>query len=430
MIHRRHFLASLGASLVAAPFASLLARRASAAPPAGADRLIIVYTPNGTVPRAWRPTGSGNSFRFAPGSILEPLDARRQGLIVCDGIDIVGMFDHEYGMAALLTGSGSAGQVGGGASVDQFIGSRIGGDTRLRTLELGVQSSVEGGNARSRMCYAAPRVFVTPEDDPRAAWSRLFGDLVGGQDKAQRLLARRRSMLDLARGEIADLRARVGAAERAKLDQHLDALRATEQSLGTPTMACDVPPAPEAGAIYDNDRYAAIGRAQTDLLVSALACGATRVATLQWSAARGGPLLAFAPVSAHAGYHTLSHSDDSDVTSVEEFIRGQRWFASQFDYLLARLEATPDPLRGGSLLDSSLVMWASELGDARLHNCRSIPIVLAGGANGHLRLGQYLDFGGVPHQQLLVSLCRAMGLDVDRYGDDGKGKGPLPGVAS
>lgn len=428
MIARRHFLASLGASLIAAPFVSLLSRRAAAAPPMAADRLIVFYSPNGTIHRYWRPTGSGANFTVAPGSILEPLAPRLSQLIVCDGIDYVGVQDHAYGMAAMLTGGGKAMHVGAGASVDQFVASRIGGETRLRSLELGVQASIEGGNNRSRMCYSAPGVFVTPEDSPHAAWSRLFGSLVGGQDAAQRLLARRRSILDVTRAEIADLRGRVGGAERAKLDQHLDALRATEQSLGAPTRACEVPPEPVPENVYDNDRYAALGRLQMDLLVAAMACGSTRVASLQWSLARGGPLLSFAPVSAHAACHTLSHSEDADTVGVEEFVRAQRWFASQFGYLLDRLAQTPDVERGGSLLDSSAIVWLSELGDSRLHDCHSIPIVLAGGANGHFALGQYLDFKGTPHQQLLVTLCRAAGVDTDRFGDDTKGKGALPGV--
>lgn len=428
MLHRRTFLSSLGTALLAAPFASLLSRRASAAPPAAADRLIIVYTPNGTVLRLWRPLGAGASFSFPSGSILEPLASRTSGLIVCDGIDFVGTQDHEFGMAAMLTGGGKAMHVGAGASVDQFVASKVGGATRLRSLELGVQSSLEGGIPRSRMCYSAPGVFVTPEDDPRAAWSRLFADLAGGKDAMARLQARRRSLLDLAGGELRDLRGRVGVEEQAKLDQHLDALRATEQSLGAPVMGCALPPQPQAQAIHDNDRYRAIGRAQMDVLVAAMACGLTRVATLQWSLARNGPLLAFPPVSAHAAYHTLSHSEESDTAGVAEFVRAQRWFTTQFGYLLDRLEATPDPVRGGTLLDSSVVMWISEIGDSRLHDCHSVPVVLAGGGNGHMKLGQYLRFSNIPHQQLLVSLCRAAGVDTDRFGDDTKGQGPLAGV--
>lgn len=423
---RREFLR---ASLLAAPFVSLLSR-ARAAGPRVADRLVVFYTPNGTVHRFWRPMGAGDTFQFPPGSILSPLAPYARDLIVCDGIDFAGVTDHEKGLMAMLTAGGTAKSVGGGASVDQFVASRIGAGSRFSSVELGIQTSVKGATNETRMCYAAPGVHVEPEDDPASAWARLFG--VAGGAGAAKLLARRKSVIDLASGELRDLRDQVGTEERRKLDQHLDALRATEQAIDRAAKMNDPACAPtDRPAMRDpeaNEGFRANGRAQMDILVAALACGLTRVASLQWSYATGQPVMRWAPANADEGHHSLSHKVDADPDGVAAFVRAERWYAEQFTYLLDRMKRTPDPVRGGSLLDSSAILWIKEIGDGRLHTCTSVPIILAGGANGFFRPGQYLQLDHAPHQQLHVTLCRAMGIDVDRFGDETKGMGALPGL--
>lgn len=433
MIHRRQFLAGAGASLVMAPFASLLRPRpARAGNPKVADRLILFFSPNGTVHRFWRPTGGGAQFGFAPGTILEALAPHIKDLIVCDGIDFIGVDNHEPGMANMLTGGGTAQSVGGGMSVDQYVASQIGQGTRFPSLEFGVQTSAWGGNRQTRMSYSGPGVYVTPEDNPVAAWKRLFGGLAmqgGGVDK---VLARRKSILDLVRSEIGDLKGRIGAADRPKLEQHLDALRKTEQGLdgGGVGMGCTTPGAPVATDVYNYANLPAVGKAQLDLMVTALSCGLTRVASIQFAHTVAPQVLAWDPVDAREGHHELSHKNDSDAAGVAAFVRAERWFCEQFAYLLASLKKTPDPVRGGTLFDSSLVVWAKEMGDSRLHICQSVPFVLAGGANGYLKAGQYLKFGGAPHQRLLTSLCQGMGLMNQSFGDASKGTGPLDGIAA
>ena len=95
------------------------------------------------------------------------------------------------------------------------------------------------------------------------------------------------------------------------------------------------------------------------------------------------------------GHHSLSHIDDGNAAGIAQFVQAERWYAEQFSYLLDSLKATPDP-EGGTLFDSTLVVWCKELGDGRLHDCKSVPWVLAGGG-GSFPLGRYLSFGGAPH---------------------------------
>jgi hypothetical protein len=431
-IGRRQFIAGLGASLLAGPLLnSLSGGEAQAATPARAKRLIVFFTPNGTVPRLWRPLGLGLDFLLPQGSILEPLARHRSQLLILDGIDFAGVSNHEAGMAAMLTGGGSAQSASGGMSIDQFIARQVGGDTRFQSLEFGVQTSAWGALRQTRISYSAPGVFVSPEDSPANAYQRLFGSLGGGREKLDRAVQRRLSMLDVAREELKDLSQRVGAEERHKLEQHLEALRQVERGLtgdGTkgPTPSCPEPQAPLAMDHRANANFPAVGRAQMDLMVSALACGLTRVASLQWSHTVAPQV--FSWLGVNESHHELSHKGDTNLPGVAAFAKCERWFSEQFAYLLDALAARPDLEGGGSLLDTSLVLWAKELGDSRLHSCRSVPFILAGGAGGYFRMGRALQFSGAPHQRLLTSVCHAMGVPIEAFGDATQSRGPLDGL--
>ncbi len=417
---RRRFLSGMGAALVAAPALGLLGRdlRAEVATPA--RRLIVFFSPNGTIHKHWRPTGSGVNFSFPAGGILEPLAPHKSRLIVCDGLDFQGVENHEAGMATMLTGGGGLGTETSGKSIDQYVASRLGQADRFPSLELGVQTSAWGGGVQTRISYSGPGQYVPPDDSPKSVFTRMFGDAVGGPAELDAALARKKSILDLLRGELGTLRGKVSADERAKLDEHLESLKKIESGLEGPL--CAPPSAPPQVGIYDNDAFPTIGKSQMDLLVLALACDMTRVASVQWNHTVGPVVMSWAGVA--EGHHGLSHSDDANTKGVADFVATERWYAEQFGYLLDRLATTADP-QGGMLLDSTVVLWCKELGDGRLHDCKSVPFVLASGGGG-LATGRYLNFGGTSHNRLLVSICHALGLDNNTFGDPTKGTGPLP----
>ena len=425
---RRQFTAGLGAALLASPLVRLLNGEAHAATLPQAKRLIVVFTPNGTVHQHWRPNGTGSEFTFPAGSILEPLERHRGRLLLCDGLDFVGVDNHDGGMTHMLTGSGTASSPSGGMSIDQYVASRLDASVRFKSLEFGVQTSLWGAARSTRMSYSAPGLFVSPEDVPRNAWQRLFGALGTGTTAGDRQARRRKSMLDVARTELGELSQRVGAEEKQRLEQHLEALRQTEKGLTTPvnTTGCGMAEAPLALDAQANANFPQVGRAQTQLLVSALACGMTRVASLQWSHTVAPQVFTWA--GANESHHELSHKDDSNTSGLASFVRCERWFSEQFAFLLDTLQATPDLVEGGSLLDSTLVLWAKELGDSRLHNCRSVPLVLAGGSRVPFRFGRALRYGGVPHQKLLTSVCHALGVPLDTFGDPSRSSGTLDGL--
>ncbi len=419
---RRSFVAGMGASLLAAPFLGLLSRPAHAAA-ARAKRFIVFFTPNGTLHRFWRPQGTETAFTFSPGSILEPLAPHASRLVLLDELDFHGASNHDPGMATMLTGGTGAGSETGGASVDQVIARQLATGTKFASVELGVQTSAWGGITSTRMCYAGAGKFVPPDDSPRNAFTRLFGDLAGGAARMEKLRLRRQSILDGLGDELADLHGRLGQEERVKLEAHLGALREVEKGVQSAAgTGCAVPAEPGRVGVYDNDAFPAIAKLQIDLAVRALACGLTRVASLQLSHTIGDRVYSWLGVS--EGHHSLSHIDDGRPDKIAEFVKAERWNAEQFGYLLTQLQETPDP-EGGSLLDGTVVLWAKELGDGRMHTCQSVPWVLAGGGGVPWRTGRYLRLGGANHTRVLVSLCHAFGLENRTFGDPASGSGPL-----
>ena len=160
-ISRRRFVAGLGAGLLAAPF---LGRINHLRADGGTARnLVIFFSPNGTHHHLWRPQGTGSSFSFPAGSILEPLAAHKSDLIVCDGIDFKGVDNHEPGMINMLTGGGTAGSASRGQSLDWYVAQELG----VRPVNLGIYTSPWGTGAQTRMSYSAAGQFAPVIDERR-----------------------------------------------------------------------------------------------------------------------------------------------------------------------------------------------------------------------------------------------------------------------
>jgi len=421
---RRSFLRGAGAALLASPFAGLLgAGRTRAAVDGRASRLILFFSPNGTIHAHRRPTGAGAAYDFPAGSILEPLRNWRDQMLVLDGLDFHGADNHEGGMRAMLTG-------GGETSIDQHIAAELpdAAMTRFRSLELGVQTSAWGGSTQTRMSYDASGRLVPPDDEPRSVFRRLFGEAGASDAEVDETVRRQRSVLDNVRAELGGLRDRIGAEEAIKVDAHLTSLREVERGLAGPMLGgeCGAPLLSDFDA-QAPDAFPMVTRSMIDLAVAAASCDASRVLSIQ-CAHTVAPHV-FGWLGHSEGHHALSHMADANPGGVAQFVEAERWFAEQFAYLLQRLSELPEPGGDGSMLDYTAVAWVKELGDSRLHVCTDVPFVLAGGANGCWSPGRYLTFDGDPHNQLLVSLAQTMGLPTRTFGDASFGTGPLEGLS-
>ena len=409
--HRRQLLR--GSALAAAAIPLLDAERAFgqlAAP----RRLVIFYTPNGTIGPQWRPTGGETDFIL--GRILKPLEPYRSKLLLLGGVHMA-LADsgfgshHTRGIGGLLTGrpilSGTFQSAGpptagwaAGISIDQHIAKTLNPPTPFRTLELGVQ--VIDAEVRGRISYLGASQPVPPMESPYDAFDRVFAGvsaptpMPGAAPTAMdRLRAQRRRVLDFVREELTAVRSRVGADDRLKLDAHLESVQDIERRL-VPSMggagggACSVPANPGVGArlnVTDPANMPAVGRLQMDIAAAALACDLTRMVTLQWTHAESNQTFPCLGISDF--HHVMSHAGDSDAAAQENLTQINVWYAEQFAYFLGKLDGYAEG--AATLLDNTVVVWCSEVGKGNNHAHRDLPFLMAGGCGGRFRTGRFVD---------------------------------------
>lgn len=442
-VTRRLFLRGATGAALALPLFSSLPRALAqgvdqaAAPP---KRLILFYTPNGTKKELWRPPHEPGALSDL-GPLLEPLRPHLRHLNLLDGVDLQAGLEgpggpHQRGLGSLFTGNSlNEGEFADGdgrkagwaksASIDQLVAQAVGGGTPFRSLELGVR--VLEPVPRARMCYAGPDQPLPPENDPRLVYQRLFAGLDEPPALAARRLRRRASALDAVLADLRRLEGRLDAADRAKLQRHAEGVRELERRLsllGGGGLACaPAAPAPYADVLSEQ-AYGDVARAQVDLLVSAFACDQTRVGSLQCSSAVNALRLSFLTPPVSGDGHSLSHAGDTNAELQGEWDRVLMWYSELFAYLLARLDAVPEG--DGTLLDHTVVLWGNELSRGNTHDLTDIPFVLTGG--GLLPGGRYLRYGGVPHNQLLLALAHAFGIEVTEFGAPHLNGGALSGL--
>jgi hypothetical protein len=424
---RRTFFRGMGAAAIALPFIRLLATESAKAQQVTTKRLVIFATPNGTVMDQFWPA-SDCSF----GSILRPLEPFRQKLLVMRGIDMKSAYktpvpkDHLPDFSNLLTAMQPAGQDYGqmsmtGISIDQEIANAIGDRTKFRVLNLGVQTT----EPSYPMLSTGPGAMFLPESSPRRSFDRLFADISAEPSELDRVRAERRSILDLVGQEVSVIRCELGSEDRPRLDAHLESIRELERSLSFNASVACTPPVLEADLdVQANQNFPAVGKMQMDIVAAALACDRTRVITLQWSS--GASKTHHTWVGVDFTHHGVSHGSEG-VSADENTRRGwlisiENWYAQQFLYLLQKLDAISDG--GGTLLDSTAVVWMHEQSNGGSHSRNDMPYVLAGSCGGYFGTGRCLHLGGKPHNNLLISLANAMDVPLTSFGD-GNSSGPL-----
>jgi hypothetical protein len=160
--------------------------------------------------------------------------------------------------------------------------------------------------------------------------------------------------------------------------------------------------------------------AMMDLAVRALSCDLTRIASVQLS--RGFSNIVHSWVGSTQGHHTVSHLAGDNTVELQNI---DRWYATQFAYLLGALDAVKEG--NGTMLDNTLVVWGREMGTTS-HKMQPVNLIMAGRARGALATGRLVEANGQPHAKLLVSICRLMGLDTNGVGDINANSGPLAGL--
>ena len=296
-LSRRTILRGAGGAAIALPWLEAMAPRRALAAAAPARRFIVMFSPNGTIPSAWTPTPGTGETDFTLSPILAPLEAHKANLVVISGLEQKGGGGdgHQNGIGGMLTGQTlNAGPFAGvgappagwptGPSIDQRIAEVLAVPTKLRSLELGVQ--VGAADNWGRMIYRAANQPLPPDDDPASVYARVFADLHTDPAVLARLRRRRKSILDGVGAQFSRTSARLGSSDRQRLDAHLTAVREIETRLTTDLVvnnpSCHDPTITPVSATA-NDAFPAVGALQLDLMVMALACDITRVASMQWS---------------------------------------------------------------------------------------------------------------------------------------------------
>ena len=451
-LSRRAWLASAALGAASVPLLSRFARPAFADDAEIPNRLIVLYSPNGTVPSAWSPMGSGRDFTLSP--ILEPLEAVRDDVVIIQGLGFGGQFNtpHSKGTMMSLTNrdvfdgrprDASGNPIGergvmSGPSLETVLAADLGRDTFRDVLRLSVSNAT--GSNRAWFNFTTEGTKITPTSSPVTAFDFLFPGAVGmGEpmsggtaERTQALLMARRSVLDVVSGDATRLRSRLPTAQRPKLDAALEAIRAQERALADaigmggsgmmPTVSCETPTAPtEGGGFIEKTRL------QIDNLVSGMACDLVRFGTLMMApGADSSRVRDFDATLDGEGYHDCSHRwEDADAQS--KLVKVNQHFARMLAYLVERLGSIPEG--AGTMLDNTVVLWTNECWHGN-HDPFQLPLVVAGRAGG-LETGRVLS---VPSEErnnygkLLVSLANAVGHPMTSFGDPRWGTGPLPGL--
>ncbi len=403
-------------------------------------RFVIWFWGNGNEPQTWTPAGLGRNW--TPSYALEPLADIKHRVSVVTGMTL-GIRNktnpHVEGAVAVMggtnpivhpsfSGSGVWDYLShSGETIDQVVGKALGKETPYRTLEFGAtphHPSFGPGQAVSYISHSGPFAPNPYSPDPAQVFARLFGPSSVFKSGAER-------PIDLVRGSILDavledataLEKRLGAADRLRLQGHMDALRGIERRIGNRTMAppqsCRMPAEPMSGVKRgDTENARLIG----ELLAMALACDLTRVATFQFSSPASheqydnisAPLVCNG--KQEASFHEFQHCVGF-TPLVKEVLR---YFVARFADFVRIIDGVPEG--AGTLLDNTCVWGTSEVADGWTHKHVNMPALIAGSAGGRLLQGLHVPVSGDAATTNLLriplTLMHAMGMSPNSWGQD------------
>ena len=429
---RRTFLKGVGAT-VALPLLDKMIPAMRSAPAEPVSRLFIGYVPNGVIMDKWTPTAVGGGFELP--ATLAPLQPFQDQLTVISGLASEPMFplpgegtgDHVRAASAFLTGvhpkKTEGPDIRGGTSMDQIAAQKIGQDTQLTSLELCLDpneliGACEAGWScayANTLSWRNPTTPLPMENQPRAVFERLFGDADDTSQAAREARLREdRSILDSVLREIGSFRSTLGASDRDKITQYLDAIRDIERRIQLAEAQSDVE-LPElirpGGGIPDT--FAEHARLMFDLQVLALQTDMTRVITFMMS--REVSPRTYPELGIPDPHHGLSHHGNNPG-QMDKLSQVNLHHIEQFAYFLDRLWSTPDG--DGTLLDNMLALYGCGISDGNQHLHTNLPILLAGGAAGRLQGGRHIRVTEeTPLTNLQLTMLDKVGVPTERLGD-------------
>jgi Protein of unknown function (DUF1552) len=428
-LSRRTFLRGVGAAvalpLLDAMVPAMTAQARTPAAPQRLRRLGYIYMPMGCDGTRWTPPGGDRLDKLSHS--LAPLEPVKEHVTVLSNLELRNAYPgtHATSNSAFLSATRAklteSADYCLATTADQIAAQQIGKDTQLPSLELSMDlmaltGQCDNGYAcvyQNNLSWSSPTTPLPSEAHPRIVFERLFGD---GDTTAERraALKTRASLLDSVTDEFTQLKKQLGPADRARVAQYLDTIREVERRIQrAEASAADSP-------VRDLDRpagvpssYADHARLMFDLQVLAFQADVTRVITFQL--ARETSNRTYPEIGVPDPHHPLTHHGN-DPRKIEKVARINRFHVSLFAEFLAKLRATREG--NGTLLDHSLLLYGSGMGNPNVHDHDNLPILVAGGAAGKMKGGRHIRFARpTPLANLHLTLLDKVGVRLDKFAD-------------
>jgi hypothetical protein len=422
---RRTFLRGVGATLALPLLDAMIPALSAAAktPATPVKRLGFVYLPMGAAPGQWSPKGEGAIAELSP--ILNPLTPHLNQITVLSNLEHKNAYaagNHATANCTFLSGvrakftDGSDYEMG--ITVDQIAAKQLGRDTLLPSLELATDFNYVVGNCdngyacvyMNTLSWSSPTTPLPTEADPRVVFERMFGD-GGTSAERQAELRKSGSILDWVLGDMAQLQRKLGPGDRAKVDEYLDSLREIERriqraekvSATDPTSAIERPVgAPQAWEDHVKLMF--------DLQVLAFQADITRVISFQL--AREVSTRTYPQIGVPEAHHPTSHHQN-DPEKLAKLAKINQYHVTLFGYLLEKLKTTKDG--DGTLLDHTMYLFGSGMGNPDVHDHSKLPILVAG---GNLSGGRHINYAEpTPLSNLLLTMLNKAGIESDSFAD-------------
>ena len=424
---RRTLLRGMGVT-VALPLldAMVPAMTAMAVTPASpVRRLGYIFMPMGSDINRWTPRSEDSLAELSP--ILKPIERWKDYVTAITNLEVKNAYPGTHATSnsgflscakAKLTESSDYYL---GQTVDQIAAKKIGQDTPLPSLELGmdlldVVGQCDDGYAcvyQNNLSWSSPTTPLPYEAHPRKVFERLFGE-GGSAAERSKTLRKKASLLDQVKSDISRLERELGSNDRTKVSQYLDSVREAERRIQIAEAGAAENPAP------DFDRPVGVPAAYTDhvrlmfdLQVLALQADITRVITFQL--AREASTRSYPEIGVSEPHHPLTHHG-GDAEKIAKMAKINEFHVSLFADLLEKLKATSDG--DGCLLDHSVYLYGSGMGDPNAHDHSNLPILVAGGAAGRLKGGRHIRYAEpTPLANLHLTLLEKAGVRMDSFAD-------------
>jgi hypothetical protein len=388
-------------------------------------RLGFVFIPMGADQARWTPPGEGNLDTLSP--ILAPLKPVKDHVTVLTNTRLMNAYPgtHDTSNASFLSGAFAKHTESSdyylGTTVDQIAAKELGKDTQLASLQLAMDLNPLAGVCNNGyacvyqncLSWSSPTTPLPSEAHPRVVFERLFGE--GGNGAARRAALRdRASLLDAFNADIAKLKGRLGSPDRVRVDQYLDSVRQIEREIERAEKAVADNTTPDMDRpIGVPAAFADHAKLMFDLQVLAFQANITRVVTFQLT--REESNRTYPEIGVADPHHPTSHHG-GDPEKLAKLAKINTFHMTLFSDFLQKLKATPDG--DGSLLDHTVYVYGSGMGNSSLHDHEKLPMLVAGGAASGLKGNRHIRYEkGMDLANLHLTLLDRVGVHLDSFGD-------------